>query len=125
MTQEELAALFIKIASGNKGPQLDGVWPEKDIEEHTKYFMKLNWVDWLREDVSEEYENYYNFVKDRLESEPDKRPFCPFYGDEKVGYCELAHKRCYNCEESKSEFYRKYKKPDFTNHTGNALDYPN
>ena len=52
MTNDELASLFVKLSAGNQCAQLNGIWPEKDIEEHTKYFMKLNWVDWLKSETN-------------------------------------------------------------------------
>lgn len=49
-TDEELAALFTKIMTGNSGAQLDGIWPEKGMEENQRYFIRLNWLDWLKQE---------------------------------------------------------------------------
>ena len=51
MTDEELAALFTKIMAGNSGAQLDGIWPEKGMEENQRYFIRLNWLRWLKQEV--------------------------------------------------------------------------
>ena len=53
MTDEELATLFIKVMAGNRGAQLDGIWQEKGMEESQRYFTRLNWLDWLKQEVSE------------------------------------------------------------------------
>ena len=49
-TDEELATLFTKIMAGNSGAQLDGIWQEKGMEENQRYFIKLNWLDWLKQE---------------------------------------------------------------------------
>lgn len=53
MTDEELATLFTKVMAGNSGARLDGIWQEKGIEENQRYFTRLNWLDWLKQEVSE------------------------------------------------------------------------
>lgn len=53
MTDEELAILFTKVMAGNSGPQLDGIWQEKGMEESQRYFTRLNWLDRLKQEVKE------------------------------------------------------------------------
>lgn len=51
MSNIELANLFTKLVCGNKGEQLDGIWQEKCMEESRRYFMTLNWCDWLNKEI--------------------------------------------------------------------------
>lgn len=53
MTDEELATLFTKVMTGNSGVRLDGIWQEKGMEENQRYFTRLNWLDWLKQEVDE------------------------------------------------------------------------
>lgn len=53
MTDEELATLLTKVMAGNSGTQLDGIWQEKRMEENQRYFTKLNWLDWLKQEVKD------------------------------------------------------------------------
>ena len=53
MTDKEMATLFIKVMAGNSGARLDGIWPEKGMEENQRYFTRLNWLDWLKQEVEE------------------------------------------------------------------------
>lgn len=56
-------------------------------------------------------DEFERFVKDRLIVEGEKRPICPFFGPEKVGYCGAAYSNyCYRCDESRGEFESKIKK---------------
>lgn len=55
MTDEELATLFIKVMAGNSGAQLDGIWQEKGMEENQKYFTRLNWLDWLKQEAGNDH----------------------------------------------------------------------
>lgn len=52
MTDRELATLFTKVMAGNSGTQLDGIWREKGMEENQRYFTGLNWLDWLKQEVT-------------------------------------------------------------------------
>lgn len=52
MTNEELATLFTKVMAGNSVVQLDGIWQEKGMEENQRYFTKLNWLDWLKQEIT-------------------------------------------------------------------------
>lgn len=51
MTDEELSTLFTKVMVGNSGVRLDGIWQEKGMEENQRYFTRLNWLDWLKQEV--------------------------------------------------------------------------
>ena len=53
MTDEELAALFTRIMAGNNGPRLDGIWQERGMEENRRYFTRLNWLRWLKQEAKE------------------------------------------------------------------------
>lgn len=53
MTDEELATLFTRIMARNNGARLDGIWQEKGMEENQRYFTRLNWLDWLKQEVSD------------------------------------------------------------------------
>lgn len=53
MTDEELATLFTKVMAGNSGLRLDGIWPEKGMEENKRYFTRLNWLDWLKKEAEQ------------------------------------------------------------------------
>ena len=53
MTDEELATLLTKVMAGNSGAQLNGIWPEKGMEENQRYFTRLNWLDLLKQEVKD------------------------------------------------------------------------
>lgn len=53
MTDEELATLFTKVMAGNSWAQLDSIWQEKGMEENQRYFTRLNWLVWLKKEVSD------------------------------------------------------------------------
>lgn len=53
MTNEELANLFTRIMAGNNGPRLDGIWQERGMEENRRYFARMNWLYWLKQEVKE------------------------------------------------------------------------
>lgn len=52
-TDEELATLLTKVMAGNSGAQLDGIWQENGMEENQRYFARLNWLDWLKQEVKD------------------------------------------------------------------------
>ena len=52
-------------------------------------------------------EDFKAWIARRLDTD-ESEPFCPFFGPEKVGYCDMAYSdECYNCEEAKGEWEAK------------------
>ena len=56
-------------------------------------------------------ETYKDWVTRRIAVPVDEmEPFCPFYGPEKTGYCNMAYSdNCYACEEARGEWEVKHK----------------